>query len=164
MNKTIWAIGFVTLLSSTASHAEGLESYLGLQYGTADSEGEELDYGLIRLGVMVSENMAVELRTGIGTDDTTISGITVEIEGISGIYGAYHFNFSDNTSIYGTLGWSDITVKGSMPAGSDQEKENGLSYGIGFEAYGFNVEWMQYLDTNDLEADAIAVGYNYHFK
>ena len=64
---------------------------------------------------------------------------------------------------YGALGYSNVTLKVSSDTDSTQPDDNGLSYGVGFEAYGFNVEWMQYLDTTDIDASAVAIGYNYHF-
>jgi len=61
-------------------------------------------------------------------------------------------------------GYSQVSFKGSLGNASDQDDEDGFSYGVGVEVYGFNVEYMQYLDTSDLEVGAVAVGYNYKFE
>lgn len=45
-----------------------------------------------------------------------------------------------------------------------QIEEDSFSYGVGLEYRGFNVEWIQYIDTSDIEADAVSIGYNYHFE
>ena len=50
-----------------------------------------------------------------------------------------------------------------MLTNSTQVDDNGLSYGVGVQFYGFNLEYMQYLDTADLEVGAYSIGYNYQF-
>jgi len=154
----------VILYSSNALAAKDTNMFLGLQVGQADAEDEDLEYGLIRIGAAMSDNMTIEVRSGRGTNDTKVDNVTVEIERIYGLYTSYHFKMSEKVSAYGIAGWSKATVKASLGNQSQQEDDNGLSYGVGLEAYGVNVEWMQYLDTSDLDASAIAIGYNYWIR
>ena len=148
------------MLFSPVQAANDLTSYIGFD-GTIDVD---VDYGMIRLGIMPTDNTAIEYRLGRGTSDDTVNGVDFELESAYGVYGLYHFNFSENASIYGALGISNVSFKASLGTVSDQDDERGLSYGIGAQLYGFNVEYMQYLDTTDLEVGAVAVGYNYEFE
>ena len=79
------------------------------------------------------------------------------------MFGFYHLYMTDRVSFYGTLGYSELSLKTRGGAGLGPDDESGFSYGVGFEAYGFNIEWMQYLDTADVDASVAAIGYNYRF-
>jgi opacity protein-like surface antigen len=151
-----------------------LKGYLGIQYGALELSGDavnddiDIDYGVIRIGVTVNENIAIEGRLGTGNDDDRSGGVKYELESIGGVYGLYHFRMNPDVSVYGILGWSAGEVKGSIdtPGGhlSDQEDEDGLSYGAGVELFGVSIEAMRYLDTSEITADAVAVGYTYYFE
>ena len=144
----------------TTAHAEQpvnpLKGYLGVQYGTLELSGDAVDddidieYGIIRIGVTLNENIAVEGRLGAGNDDDRSGGIKYELESIGGIYGLYHFRMSPDASVYAIAGWSAGEVKGTIdtPTGrqSDQEDDDGLSYGVGVELFGVSIEAMRYLD------------------
>ena len=146
-----------------------LKTYLGIQYGALELSGDvvnddiDIDYGVIRIGVTVNENIAIEGRLGTGNDDDRSGGVKYELESIGGVYGLYHFRMNPDLSVYGILGWSAAEVKGSIdtPGGhvSDQDNDRGLSYGAGVELFGVSIEAMRYLDTSEITADAVAVGY-----
>ena len=167
MNKLLMSL---LLVLSTSVQADQLSSYLGVQLGTSESSLDgfgsdvDLDYTLIRFGIWVDDSIALELRTGRGIDDDNYQGIDLEVERIGGLYGLYHLNIGPNASVYGAAGWSDGTLKASQGNLSVQEDDDGFSYGFGAEFAGFNIEFMRYLDTSDITADAVSFGYNYHFK
>ena len=151
------------------AHADNDRSaYIGFQFGSSEMDDGILDFeadlGLIRLGIMPTDNTAIEYRLGTGGSDDEVNSATFELENIYGLYGLYHYNFSDNASIYGVAGYSNVSFKASLGNSSNQGDENGFSYGIGAQVYGFNVEYMQYLDTTELEVGALAAGYNYKFE
>ena len=150
----------------TPVQAEDIRGYIGLQFGQLDAETDvdvELDATLARLGFTTEHDWGLEVRTGLGSSDDSVGTVDVELERIYGIYGLYHLFLNERVSFYGALGYSKVTLKVSSDTNSTQPEDNGLSYGVGFEAYGFNVEYMQYIDTTDIDASAVAVGYNYHF-
>jgi hypothetical protein len=163
---TVFLLSISTLFSP-AQAANDSTTYIGLQVGSIDADNDSLevdiDYGMIRLGIMPNDNVAFEYRIATGTSDDEENGITVDLENVYGLYGLYHFNFSENASVYGALGYSQASFKTTIGNASDQDDENGFSYGVGAQVYGFNVEYMQYLDTTDLDVAAFAVGYNYKF-
>jgi hypothetical protein len=164
-------LAIFVLVGSTiakATPSEGADSYIGFQFGDSDvsidgASDLDLDVTLLQVGVWVSDEISLELRTGRGSNDDTVQGVDFEIEALYGIYGLYHFNFSDFASVYGAVGLSRLTLKASGAGGSDQEDENGFSYGVGAKLSIFSIEFMRYLDNNDVEADVVSVGLQYTF-
>jgi hypothetical protein len=153
----------IALLALSTANANDARGYIGFQLGKADIEDTDLNYGLARVGIKYPNNIAAEVRYGVGANSKTTGGVQVEIDRIIGVYGAYHFDLSDKLSLYGIVGWSEVVINSSDSVDSVDTSQDGISYGIGAEFHGFNVEWMQYLDTEDVETQAIAIGYNYHF-
>lgn len=160
----------VYLNQASAAEREGADTYIGLQFGVADtsiddfSDDLDLDYSLLQLGIWANENVSLEARTGAGTGDDTANGIDFELERIYGLYGLYHYHLGDIASVYGALGASRVTLKASIPGASDQEYENGMSYGIGAKLSVFTLEYMRYVDTTDFTVDAISLGVQYTFE
>jgi len=118
------------------AHAENDHTtYIGFQFGTTEADDGDLDfevdYGLVRLGIMPTDNTALEYRIGTGSSDDTVNGVTFELENVYGLYGLYHFDFSENASIYGVAGYSKVSVKASVSNSSGQGDDRGFSYGIG---------------------------------
>ena len=58
----------------------------------------------------------------------------------------------------------DCTLKASSGNGSAQDDENGLSYGAGMKFSILSIEYIRYLDTSDVEVDAVSVGLQYTFE
>ena len=172
MKQLIALPSILILISFTyfnVAQAEGRDAYIGIQYGSADtsisvaSGDVDLDFAMLQLGVWMTDNASIEVRLGAGNGDDSIGPVDLEIEGIGGLYGTYHWNLGSHASIYGIAGWSDATLKVSRPNGSGQEDENGPSYGVGLKFSILSVEYMSYLDTSDVEADAVSVGLHYTF-
>jgi opacity protein-like surface antigen len=172
--KRLIALPSILILISctcfNVAQAEVGDTYIGIQYGSADtsfgddSSEVDLDFLTLQLGVWVNDNVSIEVRMGTGNGDESVESVDFEIESIGGLYGTYHWNLGNHASIYGIAGWSTATLKLSGVGDSDQETENGLSVGAGLKFSIFSVEYMRYLDTSDVEADAVSVGLNYTFK
>ncbi|MCP3669520.1 MAG: porin family protein [Gammaproteobacteria bacterium] len=141
--------------------------YLGIQY--SDIEGKDTDNNIennaaiARLGFITPNNWGLEARTGVGVDDDDLGPVKIELDRIYGLYGLYHFPVGEKLTVYPLIGWSQVKYKASFQGRSAFKDKDGLSYGVGVEAYGVNLEWVRYIDTSELEVTAIAVGYNYHF-
>jgi hypothetical protein len=150
-----------------AAEREGADTYIGLQFGVADTSIDDfsgdLDYGLLQLGVWANEEASIEFRTGLGTSRESSGGIDYEIESLYGLYGLYHYHLGEMASIYGALGGSRVTLKTSIAGDSVQEYENGLSYGVGAKLSVFTLEYLRYLDTTDLTVDTLSLGVQYTF-
>ena len=154
---------------ASAAQREGADTYIGLQLGTSESSIDDVsgdldfDFGLLQLGVWASEEISLEFRTATGNGDDTSDGIEFELENLYGLYGLYHYHLGEIVSIYGALGISRVTLKGSTTGASDQESEDGLSYGVGAKLSMFTLEFMRYLDTTDVTVDAVSLGVQYTF-
>ena len=65
--------------------------------------------------------------------------------------------------IFSLMMVSRLTLKASGLGSSEQEDENGLSYGVGAKISIFSFEFMRYIDNNEVEADVVSVGVQYTF-
>ena len=153
---------------ANAASSEGADTYIGLQFGNSDVSVDgisdlDLDVTLLQVGVWVSDDISVEIRTGRGMSDDTVQGVKFEIESVYGLYGLYHFHLSEFASLYGALGMSRATLKTSAAGTSDQDEESSLSFGVGAKFSFFSVDFMRYMDTTDVEADVVSVGLQYTF-
>ena len=150
---------------ANAASSEGADTYIGLQFGNSDVSVDgisdlDLDLSLLQVGVWVSDDISLEIRTGRGTSDQTVQGVEYEIESVYGLYGLYHFHLSELASLYGALGLSRATLKSST---SGQEEEASFSYGVGAKISFFSVDFMRYIDTSDVKFDVVSVGLQYTF-
>ncbi len=157
------------LLTSNAYAYETGDTYLGVQFGQADVEVDELDdidntYGLLRLGIYVTPALAIDLRIGDGIDDDRVMGVKYSIDRIAGLFALYHFELSSTMSIYGLLGYSEADLKARFNGDSIIDDKDDVAYGIGLDLGSFNIEYTQYLDGSDYELNAASIGYTYHFE
>jgi opacity protein-like surface antigen len=153
--------------------------YFGIQY--AMTEEDELDLeptaAVLRVGTLTDHGYGYEFRigTGISSDDTSENlpflgetSVELEIDYLVGLYLLAEAQMGAG-SIYGIVGYSQITYTLDVDSeflsccDSDTEDESGWSYGFGanFDVSGkvdLNIEFMQYLNTNDVETSAISVG------
>ncbi len=149
-----------------AARSKDTDTYIGIQFGSSDTSLDDLpevdlELGLFQLGVWASEEVSLEIRTGIGFGDDTVRGIDLELESLYGAYGLYHYHISELASLYGAVGISRASLKASVPGSSDQDNDHGLSYGVGAKFSIFSVEYMRYLDTSEIAVDAVSVGVHY---
>ena len=164
-------IAVALLFSGQAFAFEQGDTYVGLQLGLSTAEPDETDeienpVGLFRIGIFATPALAIEGRYGASIDDDSVDGVDYDIDRIAGVYALYHFHFGENesSSFYGLFGYSEVDVKGDAPGDSINVKEEEVSYGIGLEIKGFNLEFVQYIDNSDLDASAVSFGYNYYFR
>lgn len=163
----IFTLGGSALVN--AAPAEVGDTYTGFQFGNSDVSfnGEsdiDLDLALLQFGVWVSDDIALEVRTARSSNEDTIQGIDYEIESIYGMYGLYHFHFSEVASLYAAAGLSRATLKGSVPGNSEQQDESSISYGIGAKFSVFSIEFMRYMEIDEMEVDVVSVGIQYTFN
>jgi opacity protein-like surface antigen len=187
-NKLIYIVLTSMLLFVAAAGIADTEdkNYIGIQYGVGDysEEGISKSYDptayMIRIGRYFSPNFSIEGRLGSGLDDDTQFlpefgpgglDVSLELDTIIGIYGVWHMNLSESSSIYGILGASDVEGTASVsgfPAAKDSNSESGYSYGIGADIgvsdnVALNIEYINYLDKSNVELSAIALGAVFSF-
>ena len=171
--KTIIAVIGVALFYVTPLHAEGKDTnYWGAQYAlvTYDEKGiDEFEPTALvfRLGRFITDNISVEGRLGFGLqdDDVDIGAINaeVEVDKLYGFYGVFHTSGSDDTNVYGVLGFTKGELEATVLGETFEGDDSGLSYGIGANFRGFNIEYMSYLDEDDYDVTAISLGYRRMF-
>lgn len=162
-----------TLLSSSMVFAqEQTRSYLGIQYAQAMYNDDDIDdveptAVVVRGGIYLTEHVSAELRYGDGLDDDDVEfqgqNIAVDIENFGGVYAVYHFDTDFQNSFYGILGYTEAELKGSLNGQTTRNDNNGVSAGLGFNFYGVNIEYMQYMYADDFEFATLGLGYLFTF-
>ncbi|WP_164503657.1 outer membrane beta-barrel protein [Pleionea sediminis] len=161
MNKKLIGLSAASLLSMSLYAGD----YVGVSYKMVEvSEGSfSIEPSAIdgKYGHMLTNNIALESRFGIGVADDEDVGI----DSMIGIFGAYHFKLDSIVTPYAIAGFSSTEL--SVPGG-DSVTRNDFSYGIGADISidkksSISVEYVQYFDKDFLEGTAISAGWTYSF-
>ena len=119
------------------------------------------------------ERLGIEVRAGLGLAefsdreivDVDVLGVLVpvpvdyNVDALLGLYGVYHMGWGTDASLYGVLGITQAGLSASGVGVSDDFSNTRLSYGIGFNVVGLNLEYMHYLHDRDYDVTAISIGY-----
>ena len=181
---SITVAGSLCLVTGSGIAGTAGENYFGLQYGYGnyDEEGisETYEPTLLvgRFGRFLTPNFTIEGRLGTGLDDDTHMlpafqnrDATLEMDNMFGLYGTGHFNFTESSSIYGVLGFSQVKGTASMPdfpGLEPTENNSSVSYGIGADigigsSWALNIEYIQYLDQDDFDFGVASAGASFSF-
>lgn len=166
MVRYLIPIGLALALSAPAQAAEG-DTYGAIQFAMADVDtalGDADPIALVgRFGKFTTDNVSVEGRFGIGIqdDETEFLGIDVDIdiETVIGVYVLLHSTPSARNSIYGIVGITRGELEASALGESESDDETDVSFGVGANFGSFNVEYVNYIDDDDVEATALSLGY-----
>ena len=181
--KTIYLIAilsiFGSLYGSRAVAEIGGETYFGFQYAQIDEEDFDLEptVGIFRIGNMGDNGVGFEGRIGVGISDDDVSGfdpvlgdisLELEVDTVFGIYLVGQTTTDSAVSVYGIIGFTQADFSGDIDGGilgsdSFSEDESDLSYGFGAnfdvsDKMSLNIEFMQYLDTDDFDVSAVSLG------
>ena len=126
-----------------------------------DDNDVTMPYG--RFGMYINENFSGEVRAGFGLDDDG-----VELDSLLGGYVRGGLALSDVFFPYAIVGLTRADYSYDNGAFSDSDDEMGLSMGIGAdfninERLEINAEYMNYIDDDDVELDALGVGLAVNF-
>jgi outer membrane immunogenic protein len=171
--KTLLAVIAVALFYVAPLHAEEKDTnYWGAQYALVTYDESGFDEAeptalVLRLGRFVTENISIEGRLGFGLEDDEVDvgpfDVEIEVDKVYGIYGVFHTSGSDDTNVYGVLGFTKGELEATALGATFEGDDSGLSYGIGANFRGFNIEYMSYLDEDDYDVTAISLGYRRMF-
>lgn len=164
---------FGTLYGTAASAAN--ETYFGVQYAMIEEDEFDLEptAAVFRVGSMSDQGIGFEGRLGMGisSDDRDVTipilgevDVELEVDTVLGLYLVAE-GAAGPASIYGIVGYTkvDYTIESDAADVDESDDESGLSYGFGAN-FGssnklrFNIEYMQYLDEDDVDASAISLG------
>lgn len=164
---------FGALYGTVASAAN--DTYFGIQYAMIEEDEFDLEptAAVFRVGSMSDQGFGFEGRFGLGlsSDDRDVTfpilgevDVELEVDTVLGIYAVAEGQAGPAT-IYGILGFTkvDYTIKSDAVDVDESDDESGLSYGFGAnfgssDKIRFNIEYMQYLDEDDVDASAISLG------
>jgi outer membrane immunogenic protein len=111
----------------------------------------------------VTEKVSIEGRLGFGLQDDEIDvgpfDVEIEVDKFYGVYGVFHTSGSEDTDVYGVLGFIKGELESTVFGETFDGDDSGLSYGIGANFRGFNIEYMSYLDEDEFDVTAISLGY-----
>ncbi len=169
----------VAALLSLSGHAYS-DDYFGLNLSKTEFDTESLGEDpsmttlYLRGGTALTDYLDAELRLGIGIGNdeqgTPGSAINTEAE-VAGLAAAYlrgHLSLTEYATPYVLLGWSHVEVGIGGPGANSDEKEDGLSYGVGVdinltELFGFNLEYVTWSDSDDAELTGLSAGVIFNF-
>lgn len=169
LRKALLGIAGTALLSTGSVQAD---SYFGLNatkidYSESGIDDIDLTAANFRFGTVLSENVAFEVRAGIGIGDDTVNvmGVDVDVE-LENMFGAY-FRFgapvNEDFYPYAVLGYTRGKLEASAMGFSDSESESDTSFGVGADftvsdGLVINIEYMNFLDKDDVEVDGLSFG------
>ena len=177
-NKYPQLLAAAAMLSLSASAWS--DNYFGLNLSKVDFDTDLLDEEpsmtalYLRGGTAITDFLDAEVRLGIGIgndeQETPGSAINTEAE-VAGMAGAFlrgHLSVIDFATPYVLLGWSHVEVGIAGPGANSDEKEDGLSYGLGVdfnfsELFGINVEYITWSDNDDAEITGLSTGVIFNF-
>ena len=121
---------------------------------------------IVKGGYELHRFMAVELRLGTGITSGTRDSFDLKREVDAGLlYGGYVKLQTGNKEFnpYVILGYTSLELDLKGPIAKADGDDDDISYGIGIEAalsesLYFNLEYMQYYDTDNITARAFSIG------
>lgn len=135
----------------------------------------DLNYLQLQVGNRFNEHLAVEVRAGhgIGSDKTSVQGVSVELEAdllisafVKGILPV------GPVDLYALAGFTYAQLEASASLQgftfSDEESGSDASYGIGMsispsESTDIFVEYTSFYDKDSIEIDGFTLGVNFQF-
>ena len=171
--KTLTTVLLVAFFCISPLHAarKGID-YWAPQYSlfTYDENGfDEVGPSALtlRFGTFVDENSAIETRLGFGLqgDDLEVGSNDgeVEVDNFYGLYVVIQTSGIDDTNVYAVLGFTKVNLDASDIRIAGESNDSGLSYGIGANFRGINIEYMSYLNESDYDVTAFSLGYRHMF-
>jgi hypothetical protein len=125
--------------------------YVGLNLGLLNYDEDGIDtltpgIGLVRLGVPIAPNLAIEGRAGTGLGGYSSDGYRTEVRSFYGAYVKGSLPLSPQFSLYGVGGIAGVNLRRNF--GDGETRDAGLSLGIGGDfaignGTGINVEWTR---------------------
>lgn len=136
-------------------------AYVGLSLGSVQYQEDGLDtitpnVGLVRLGVPLSRNLAIEGRAGGGFTDSSSGGYGVKVDSLYAAYVKGSLPLSPAFALYAVGGVAGVDLRRDY--GLRHSRENGLSFGVGADLYlgggaGINLEWTRLPSGNNAGYD-----------
>jgi hypothetical protein len=149
--------------------------YVGLSFGTLQYSEEGLDsispgLGVLRLGVPLAPNLAIEGRAGGGFGRSSERGYGVQVDSLYAGYLKGSLPLGPMFSFYAVGGVAGVNLKRDF--GYVDARDSGLSFGFGADinlgrGAGLNLEWTRLPSGNnagyDYDTSMATLGVTWHF-
>jgi hypothetical protein len=167
MNRLLIIAAAVILQSPIASAAKQGPSYGEFPYTPvtySENRSHELKSAPLSDGYLAtSQDDTVDDKFGVespGYIRSVKSGVDVDlnVDQLYGTYGVFQARSDSNASTYLAVGFTLDEFTGDNPDITDDRKGMGLSYGFGVTQKSFKLEYMMYMDENNLDISTIGFG------
>jgi opacity protein-like surface antigen len=127
--------------------------------------------GILKLGYELANTFALELQYGAGFDDDELNDQMYEVDALGAAFLRISSggSFSD-VRLYLLVGYAQTELKIDDVAPTDNDKYDGFAWGIGAEEFlksvkdlAFVAEYLRYYDRDEVNIDAITLGFRYKF-
>lgn len=185
MRNTVRTLGVISLAFGIAAPAAAQERGLSVApyIGASISHMEYSEAGIranpsmasVHAGAYVSENVAVELRAGMGMSGDNVPfgpmKADLEVAETLGLYARGNIPVASGVMPYAVAGYSYNKLKVTVPElGSASASERGVSYGLGLEVdldvnKTFSVEYMRLMNRHKdgYAVDSLSFRLTHHF-
>lgn len=149
--------------------------YVGMNLGLLNYNEEGIDsltpgLGLLRLGVPLAPNLAIEARAGTGLGRYSDNGFRAEVRSFYGAYVKGSLPLSRQFSLYAVGGVAGVNLKRNF--GDGETRDSGLSLGVGGDldlgnGAGLNFEWTRLPEGSnagyDFTNSMVSIGVTWRF-
>ena len=149
--------------------------YVGMNLGLLNYNEEGIDsltpgLGVLRLGVPLAPNLAIEARAGTGLGRYSDNGFRAEVRSFYGAYVKGSLPLSRQFSLYAVGGIAGVNLKRNF--GDGETRDDGLSLGVGGDlklgnGAGINFEWTRLPEGNnagyDFTNSMVSIGVTWRF-
>ena len=146
---------------------------LDYMYHDVDVGGTELNPSSVslKLGMPVTQNVAVEVVYASGIEDDKVNALTLEVTEILAAYLRFHSTmYGRGTHIYLLAGQANTTITTKFSGVEDEEGFKDFSWAIGAEEeskaiknFFYTFEYNRYYDDDNLNITGISLGVKYGF-
>ncbi|WP_306480872.1 porin family protein [Limnobacter sp.] len=172
MKKLMIATAFLLPFSAMSMTLDKNRLYMGGSYSNIDiqSDGVSVDLSTLSVvgGFRVNRFVALEGRFGQGQSKGNLAGAVVEVDRFVGLnlVGTYPLG-DDNFRLYGSLGYNDIELTGSVPGSSISGSVDSVNYGLGISyvvgPLEYRIGYENFYDKDSVKADGYTITVNYTF-
>lgn len=165
MKSVLKVAAFAIGLSTLATAQAQVGPYIGANLSRVEVEHANLTSIGYKLGFQTSHYLALEARLGTGLFDSSINGVTYEVDNYAGAYAKFILPLNHNFSVYAVGGYTRAELKaytGKTILGdwSETDFSSGLGMDIAIDQRtSINMEWINLIE----DVDLLSFGVNYSF-
>lgn len=172
-------IAITALLLTGPVHAE--DEFDGFGYGGISYDSFDLKQGNVssepegfnlRMGYQFMKHLAVEAHVGFGAKEDQVQGTAIDVKNYYGVYLRGVLPLGEKFNLFALGGYNSVEVETLTNAVGGTEStvsDEDYSYGVGAD-YEFveniflSVDYLRMLDSSNLEADTLKLGFRFNFS